>query len=244
MDKNVNSKKISICIPTWEQHGKGASFLEQLFVSIESQTYKNYNVVVSDQSLNDEIKNLCETFSNKFDIIYVKNKKDLGNGPANTNNCIKNADGEIIKIMFQDDFFYDDESLEKINTQFEQNIEWLICGSNHTRDDGHSFYWDLYPKWNDNILNGVNTLGSPSSLAFRKQIFDDTKFDPNLVMMMDCDFYYNVKEKYGYPFYYNDVLVTNRVHSNQISSRYVKDDYQVKINQELLYCKKKYSNKK
>ena len=56
MDKNVNSKKISICIPTWEQHGKGVSFLEQLFVSIESQTYKNYN------SKNATTENLSDSF--------------------------------------------------------------------------------------------------------------------------------------------------------------------------------------
>lgn len=236
--------KISIAIPTWECNGRGSEFLDDLLRTIEIQTFKDFEVVISDHSSNDDLLNVINSFSGKFKILYFKNEKDRGNGPANTNNSIEKCSGDIIKIMFQDDFFYDDESLEKINTQFEQNIEWLMCGSNHTRDDGHSFYWDLYPEWNDNILNGVNTLGSPSSLAFRKQIFKDTKFDPNLVMMMDCDFYYNVKEKYGHPFYYNDILVTNRVHSNQISSRYIEDNYQVKINQELLYCKKKYSDKK
>ncbi len=37
---------------------------------------------------------------------------------------------------------------------------------------------------------------------------------------MDCEFYYNAKENFGYPIYLHDVLVTNRVHSGQISSKY------------------------
>ena len=34
--------------------------------------------------------------------------------PANTNKAISMCSGDIIKVMFQDDFFYDDEALEKI----------------------------------------------------------------------------------------------------------------------------------
>jgi glycosyltransferase involved in cell wall biosynthesis len=229
MDKNVNSKKISICIPTWEQHGKGASFLEQLFVSIESQTYKNYNVVVSDQSLNDEIKNLCETFSNKFDIIYVKNKKDLGNGPANTNNCIKNADGEIIKIMFQDDFFYDQKALEIINHNFVINdCIWLVNGCNHTKDSGKTYFQQMIPKWNENILIGVNTISSPSVLSFKKEV--DLFFDENLVMLMDCEYYYSLYKKFGLPLFLEDCLITGRFHEHQISTLYDHNNLPKEIN--------------
>lgn len=229
MDNNVNSKKISICIPTWEQHGKGVSFLEQLFVSIESQTYKNYNVVVSDQSLNDEIKNLCETFSNKFHIIYVKNKENLGNGPANTNNCIKNADGEIIKIMFQDDFFYDQNALEIINYNFMINgCIWLVNGCNHTRDSGKTYYQQMVPTWNENILIGINTISSPSVLSFKKEV--DLFFDENLVMLMDCEYYYSLYKKFGLPFFLEDCLITGRFHEHQISSLYDHNDLPKEIN--------------
>ena len=48
--------KISICIPTWEQYGKGVNFLKNNFDRILTQTYKNFNVIISDHSKNDEIK--------------------------------------------------------------------------------------------------------------------------------------------------------------------------------------------
>ena len=155
--------KISICIPTWEQYGKGVNFLKNNFDRILTQTYKNFNVIISDHSKNDEIKKLCDLYSNYFEIKYFKYEKLYGNSPSNTNNSILNANGEIIKIIFQDDFFYDNTSLELISKEFEQNeCKWLVNGCNHTIDDGKSFYNNMIPAWNDNIPIGINTISSPS----------------------------------------------------------------------------------
>jgi hypothetical protein len=60
MDKNMSNLKISICVPTWEQFGKGKFFLEKLFTTVYEQSYKNFQVVISDHSLDDEIENLCK----------------------------------------------------------------------------------------------------------------------------------------------------------------------------------------
>ena len=228
--------KVSIAIPTWESHGRGVEFINDLLRTIEMQTFKDFEVCISDHSLNDEVMNEVKQFEDKFKIVYKKNSQDRGNGPANTNAAIDLCSGEIIKIMFQDDFFYDDESLEKIVTEFENSDKaWLLNGCNHTKDDGHSFYWELYPQWNDRILYGVNTISSPSVLCIKKEVFDKVKFDASLVMMMDCDYYYNAKEHFGDPIYYHDVLVSNRVHENQISMRYDKN-----LQDEVNYCLEKY----
>ena len=235
--------KLSIAIPTYESKSRGAEFLNDLLRTIEIQTFKDFEVVISDHSINNELLKVVDQYVQKFKIVYVKNEELRGNGPANTNNSIENCSGKIIKVMFQDDFFYDDEALEKIYNAFESDTKWLLCGCNHTRNDGNSFYGDLYPAWNNDILNGVNTISSPSVLATRREVFEKVKFDPNLVMMMDCEFYYHVKEIYGDPVYYHDVLVSNRVHNDQISSMYLKEDYQKKFNSELLYCKKKHGVK-
>ena len=235
--------KMSIAIPTYESKGSGNEFLEDLFRTIEIQTFRDFEVVVSDHSVDNEILKLTDQYREKFKIVYVKNKDNRGNGPANTNNAIKNCSGEIVKIMFQDDFFYDDEALEKIYNAFEPDINWVLCGSNHTKDDGNSFYWDLFPTWNDDILNGVNTISSPSVLATRRTVFNNIKFDTNLVMMMDCELYYHIKKLYGDPVYYNDILVSNRIHEDQISSMYLKNNYQKKFDNELQYCKEKHEVK-
>lgn len=220
--------KISICIPTWEQHGKGPRFIIELFNSIKNQTFSDFNVIVSDHSLNDDIEKICLSYQNFFEIKYFRNPIKYGNGPANTNFSIKFADGEIIKIMFQDDFFYENNSLMKIHEQFEKKpISWLVCGCNHTHDDGKTFTNQLIPYWNEKIPFGVNTISSPSVLSFRNN--SKLYFDENLVLLMDCEIYYQFYMKFGEPEILKDILVTNRCHDLQISAQYT-DDVQQEIN--------------
>ena len=213
--------KISICIPTYEYYGEGVGFLTHLLDSIDNQTYRNFNVVISDHSITNVIEVLCNEYRDKFEIIYIKNNDKLGNGPHNTNNAIKNSDGEIIKIMFQDDFFVNDDSLDKIVQSFiDNNCGWVVNGSTQTHD-GVVCSGDMIPRWDENMLSGVNTISSPSVLSFKKD--SDCFFDENLVMLMDCEMYYQLYIRYGFPKIITDSLITNRMHQHQISSLYNKD---------------------
>ena len=230
--------KISIAIPTWESYNNGEQFLDDLFRTIEIQTFKDFEVVISDHSKDDYLLSKIKEFEDKFEIKYHKNENNRGNGPANMNNAISKCSGEIVKIMFQDDFFYDDEALEKIYYALSDSDRmWLLNGTNHTKDDGNSFYWDLYPKFNDNLLKGVNTISSPSVVSFKRQ--SEVVFDETLVYFMDIDYYYGMREKYGDPVFYNDILVTNRFpHENSISSNIKNKEEMILTESE--YCIKKY----
>lgn len=212
--------RFSIVIPTWEQHGKGNFFLNQLLNSISLQTFSNYEVVVSDHSSNDDIERIIKTFQH-FNIRYIKNPINKGNSPHNLNLALSHSKGDIIKIMFQDDFFIDEKSLEKIDESFKkQNCKWLVNGCCHTTDS-KSFYQYMIPSWNDRILEGVNTISSPSVLSFVNQDID--YFDENLTMMMDCDYYYRLYKRYGLPLILEDYLVANTAHEYQISRMYNKN---------------------
>ena len=113
--------KMSIAVPTCESKGRGNEFLDDLFRTLEIQTFKDFEIVVSDHSKDDKLVDVIDEFQHKLNILYVKNKNDRGNGPANTNNAINHCSGDIIKVMFQDDFFYDDEALQKIYDSFDDN---------------------------------------------------------------------------------------------------------------------------
>lgn len=233
--------KISIAIPTWESYNNGEQFLDDLFRTIEIQTFKDFEVVISDHCKDDYLLPKIKEFEDKFDIKYYRNENDRGNGPANMNNAISKCSGEIVKIMFQDDFFYDDEALEKIYYALSDSDRmWLLNGTNHTKDDGNSFYWDLYPKFNDDLLKGVNTISSPSVVSFKHQ--SEVVFDETLVYFMDIDYYYGMREKYGDPVFYNDILVTNRFpHENSISSNIT--NKKEMMSDESEYCFEKYGVK-
>lgn len=234
--------KLSIAIPTWESYGRGQEFLNDLLRTIEIQTFKDFEVVISDHSDNDDLIEVINEFKEKFEIKYIKNENKRGCSPFNLNNAIDNCSGDIIKMMFQDDFFYDDEALEKIYAALSESDKmWLLNATNHTRDDGNSFYWDLYPEFNDKLLEGVNTISSPSVVAIKKEV--DLRYDESLVYFMDVDFYYGMREKYGDPVFYNDILVSNRFpHSESISSSI--NNKEKVVAEETKYCLDKYGVEK
>jgi len=223
--------KFSIVIPTWEQYGFGLIFLEQLLRSIKAQTLKDFEIIISDHSVSNEIENLVFKFPD-LDIVYVRNENLRGNSPANLNNGLKLAKGEIIKIMFQDDFFVNKNSLEMIKNHFDNNsCYWVVNGCCHTTD-GVNLDKYMIPSWNDKILEGVNTISSPSVLSIKNS--EISFFDENLTMLMDCDYYYTLFKKHGLPSVLPEYLIANRMHNYQISSMYTKD-----INEEINLVKNK-----
>jgi len=209
---------ISIAIPTYETSGKGKEYLKFQFEKFVSQTYKDFEVVISDHSLDDEIKKVCDEYDDKLRICYLHNKEKRGSSSHNINNALRNCEGEIIKLLFLDDFLWDENSLLHLAESFDSNTNWLISACEHTRDDGRSFYRPFYPTYHDKIYLGVNTISSPSVLAIRNDA-DKIYFDDRLVWLMDVDYYKRLHDKYGPPTILNKITVVNRNHEFQLTHK-------------------------
>src|SRR4051812_42190862 len=91
---------ISICIPAY----KRVAYLQQLLESIAAQTFKDFEVIVTDDSNDDSVRRLADGFSDKLKIKYFKNEVPLGS-PGNWNAAVQHATGKWIKIMHDDDWF-------------------------------------------------------------------------------------------------------------------------------------------
>lgn len=89
---------ISIVIPVYDKMKDGDFFLNRCLDSIKSQTYTDYEVIMTHE----------------------------GNSPYNTNLGMSKAKGDLIKILHQDDYFTHKNSLKEIVENF--NGEWLITG--------------------------------------------------------------------------------------------------------------------
>ena len=229
-------KFLSICIPTYEMSGKGNVFLEHSFKILLNQTFKDFEVVISDHSKTDVIKNLCHKYENKLDIHYIRNLNNIGNSSTNTNNAIRNAKGKLIKILFQDDFLYDEKSLENIVKSFNlKKDHWLITACEHSKD-GINFYKPFYPRYHNKIHLGKNTISSPSVLTIKNE--NPLLFDENLIWLMDCDYYKRCYEKFGKPKILKKINVVNRTGEHQISNTLVNKNLK---NKEYDYILKKYN---
>lgn len=225
---------LSVCIPTYEMGGLGGAYLKQSLEVLSRQTFKDIELIVSDNSRNSEIEDLCIQFRDRLNICYFHNSTSYGIS-GNTNNAIKHARGKIVKILFQDDFLYSDDSLQSLIDSFDLNHDhWLISACEHTYD-GLNLYRPFYPKYHDKIFLGRNSISSPSVLAIKND--NPLFFDEKLTWLMDCDYYKRCFDLFGPPKILNKINVVNRTGSHQTSTAIVDDNMRKK---EFEYIAKKY----
>lgn len=227
--------KISICIPTYEMGGYGFEFLDQLFIELHHQSFTDFEIVVSDQSLDNKILDVCQKHSKSLDIKYFKYFYNKGKAACNINEAMKYASGEIIKILYQDDFFVDVNALKKIHTEFENGAKWVVNGFTHS-EDKKTFFNTRVPFYSDYVLVGENTIGNPSNFAIISN--HRMYMDESLMYVVDCEFYYQVKQKLGLPNIIDDILVCARHHP--VSAVDDPSFYNLK-DTEVAYCLAKHS---
>jgi glycosyltransferase involved in cell wall biosynthesis len=208
----------SIAIPTYGYNGRGVEFINHNLNLIEKQTFKDFEIVISDHSVDDTIKNVIDTFiiNSNCKVTFIKCEHGRGYISPNLNNALKHSNGKYIKVLFQDDFLYDDNSLQKQYEILNENpdIKWLVTTFQHS-NDGSTFYRLYNPTYSDNIWTGNNTLGNPSNLTLKNK--DLLFFDEELNWLVDCEYYYRMFLKHGKPTIINEVTVVNRTHGGGLT---------------------------
>lgn len=162
-------------------------FLDRCLESIKMQTFKDYEIIMTNK----------------------------GNASENTNSGIKQAKGDYIKFMHQDDYFSSPNSLQKIVD--EMPFDWLVSGCVH--DNGQLFR-EHYPVYDERTDTGVNTIGSPSVLTIKND--SPFLFDERLVWVLDIEYYRRLFDRYGLPTILNEVNVVIGIHKGQASNN-IKD---------------------
>jgi hypothetical protein len=190
--------KISIVIPFhWMENWQ--FFLTRCLKSIENQTFKDYEIVLMKHSTM----------------------------PVTSNIVIAAARGEVVKVLYMDDWLDNDNYLEVLNsTFFDETVNWLITAATTNK----------YPAWTDDIETGNNKLGSPSALAFRNYNADNEFFDFDLSWLLDCDLYKRLEKRFGKPVILKEIEVGIGIHSGQMT-HILTDEQKLK---EVNYLKEKY----
>jgi glycosyltransferase involved in cell wall biosynthesis len=184
---------ISVCIPAY----KRISFLKRLLDSIELQTYRQFEVVVTDDSPDNEVSELCRSHPLFPVIRYFKNDKKLGT-PENWNESIRRAGGGWIKLMHDDDWFLDPNALKIFVVSVIKNPSRNFFFSEYTNvlldDDGNtSTKVHLTRQWQKRLEGDPKTLLSsnrigPPSVVMHKNI-PGIHYDTALKWLVDIDFY-------------------------------------------------------
>lgn len=177
-----NRPLVSILIPVFEK----TLYFELALKSALLQTYSNFEIIIRDHSLTNDIQLLMEKeflpYSRK--IIYIK--KTVPMSRPNVLQCLsKDANGEYINYLMEDDLFYPTK-IEKMMNYFLSNTDKdikLVTSHRRPIDESGNTISDLiYTKKlfkNDTILDGIsggnsmmvvtNWIGEPTTVLFRKK---------------------------------------------------------------------------
>lgn len=239
---------VSICIPTFN----GEKYLEYALDSVISQTYKEIEVVVSDDGSIDRTLSIITEFKKKVSFsvkVFTHESNGIG---ANWNNCIKNASGDYIKFLFQDDILFPtcvEELLHLFSLQnkiglvackrkiileqdrYDYENSWLKKYGDLQKGfeiyKKNYYFFDKKSLKNYNFLKN-NKIGEPSTVLLKTSILRKTGlFNEKLIQVVDFEFYYRLLRNYNI-IVLDKELAGFRVHPGQATNQnknYIAEDY-------------------
>ncbi len=209
---------ISICIPAY----KRVDSLQRLLDSITKQTFIDFEVVITDDSPDDSVQKLADTFKVKFSLKYFKNSTTLGT-PANWNASINKASGEWIKIMHDDDWFANENSLAVFAARIHDDGKFIFCNYRSIDEENKvskksviSNSWKTRITEEPYTLYAKNMIGPPSVTLIHKSIME--KFDTDLKWLVDVDFYISVLSKEKKIIHINKPLISIGLSETQVTN--------------------------
>ena len=203
---------VSIAIATYEMSGRGRFFLRQALESIALQEYSDIEVVIYDDSGDDEIKNECAIWGEKMRVRYFQSNGTRLSPSQKFNQAIQLCEGSIVKLLCQDDLLRSDSAISRTVEGLSHGNVWLVSSYCHI-DENNNVVGHHTPTINPRIAH-VNSIGSQSGLAFLRER-QRLLFDESLFWRMDCEMYRRLYEEFGPPFFLLSETVSVRQWTGQ-----------------------------
>ncbi|MEY8848349.1 glycosyltransferase [Psychroserpens sp. XS_ASV72] len=233
---------VSVCIPTYN----GAKFIEAALDSVLEQTYSNIEIIVSDDTSNDQTLELIKSYipKTKFPItIHSNDTRGIG---YNWNNCMKYANGDFIKFLFQDDIMMPDCVAEMVKGfHLVPQAGLVACKrsfivdenvNSKSVDDWLEVYGDLQQHLNldynpvavitksifksDKFYSApVNFVGEPTAVMFKRDLIKTLGwFRNDLNQFLDFEYWFRILKEM--PIVIIDKkLIEFRIHQNQATQQ-------------------------
>jgi glycosyltransferase involved in cell wall biosynthesis len=207
--------QVSIAIPCYEMNGRGGECLEFALSTIAVQSYPHIEVVVADHSLDHDLEEICDRWSETLDLRYWRNSHKRGSSSANTNVAMSRCHGDLIKILCQDDYLSDNQAISRTVAAFKSSTTWLVSSYRHTAD--RSVLVDRHDPTMNADIQLMNTIGTHSCLTLRRMPNLEW-FDERLIWYMDCEYYRRLYDRFGAPTILREVTVIQMVWSGQVTN--------------------------
>ena len=200
--------KVSVVIPSYNS----APFIKRTLASVLAQTFRDFEIIVSDDGSTDDTVNVVENFLKNNSSVPWKILKNPYKGPGAARNAgIMASSGEWIAFLDSDDLWFP-HKLEKVMKYAKRNKRaQLITHSELCLfPDGSTkvfLYYKMYKKGLDPFLNfWRKNLLATSAVVLKKDIFKlSGYFDETLYNNQDYDLWLRVVQ-HTIPHYLPDIF--------------------------------------
>jgi glycosyltransferase involved in cell wall biosynthesis len=212
----MTAPRISICIPAY----KKPEYVVRAIQSILKQSYKEVEIVISDDSPNEDIKIAIQPYISELDIKYYHNEPAL-KSPMNWNNALDKASGDFVMLLHQDDWLHDSKALEIYIETFKGHPEagFVFCKNTAIQPDGVELNLQAIKSLLGNMdqkphhILRANVIGPPSNVMLKSAI--PIRYDENYIWLVDVDYYVQLLEAGNAYVYLDQHLVSIGLHEDQ-----------------------------
>lgn len=136
---STNKPRVSIGMPVYN----GALFLKEALDSILAQTFKDFELIISDNGSTDRTQEICRAYAaNDQRISYYRNEQNLGAG-WNQSRVVELSKGEYFKWAHHDDVC-DPALLEQCVEVLDRNPSVVLCYSKTIIINEHGQHIEKY----------------------------------------------------------------------------------------------------
>lgn len=232
--------KVSICIPAFQQ----VEYLRDTLRSIEEQEFDDYELIVSDDSPDDSVRELLAEFDFGERLRYVRNSPALGS-PENWNAAVRLARGDYVKLQHHDDHFMRPDALRRFVELLDADpaadfgfaaslVEHVDSGLERVHRPTAQQLADL--RADPAALFIGNCVGAPSATICRRGI--GLEYDRRMKWLVDIDFYYRVLMRNGRFAYTPEVLIGTPTNATHQVTQVCRDDALVEIGEAMMLYEK------
>jgi glycosyltransferase involved in cell wall biosynthesis len=233
---------LSILVPAYNY----PTGIKRLLDKLHSDKKKNYEIIISDDSSNDEVRNLVLNNGYVKDdrVIYVAHNSS-GNAVDNWNFLIEKSKGKYIQFMHHDEFPDSRSYLDNILEMLEdEKIDLIITKCILLKNN---YFYKLTNTFLKKIvlmfpyfLIFKNVYGSPSNFLFLNQ--KNLTFDRDLIYLVDIDFYIRLIMKSSNTVFLNNPVIISEIDSGISITSKIKSTLPDIIRNETKILKERYKN--
>ena len=141
--EKINSEKplVSMGLCVWN----GATYLRDAIETLLAQTYKNFELIISDNASTDDTQKICEEYARKdARIRYIRQKENIGSF-GNYDFVRRESRGDYFMYTSNDDL-WDSHFIEKCLAKFREDPEAIVAFPDFCTFDDSGRVMKYYPK--------------------------------------------------------------------------------------------------